>query len=159
MVRFSPGRNLAAGRLILLVFLSAALICLCFGWGPQTPGRVALNCLGIILAGTGVLAVTRGFFTEFTYVIEEADGARGGYQLTVETAIGKRSGVPCRISLDGAVIGAEPVPLKKYRYYPLCSGLKKTVIVPPESRGEYAVVIAADGEFRRALIAFGAEEK
>ncbi len=158
MTRFSPGRNLTAGRLILLLFLSAALICFCFGWGPQTPGRVALNCLGIILAGTGVLTVTRGFFTEFTYIIEESDGARGGYQLTVETAIGKRSGVPCRISLDGAVIGPEHVPVKKYRYYPLCRGLRKTVIVPPESRGEYAVVIAADESFRQALIACGADE-
>ena len=159
MARFSPGRNLTAGRLILLFFLSAALICFCFGWGPQTPLRVALNCLGIILAGTGVLVVTKGFFTEFTYIIEEADGGHGGYQLTIETAIGKRSGIPCRISLDGAVIGPEPVPLKKYRYYPLCRGLRKTVIVPPESCGEYAVVIAADDSFIRALVSFGAEEE
>ena len=157
MARFTPPRRLREGRLALFCAFAAAFVCFCFGFGARTPGGVALNCLGITVAGTAILLCARGFFTEYTYVAEESD-VPGEYDFTVIASLGKRSRTVCRVSLRGCAVSKTRARGKKiYGYYPFFCGLDRYYLDSPEAAGEYLIAIAADAAFVSTLEAAGAE--
>ena len=158
-MKYSPQCRTAAGRLLLLAAYAAAFACFCFGFGPQTPKAVALNCAGIVIAGTGTLVAIRGFFTRYTYFAEESD-APGGYDLVVTAAIGKKERVVCRVSIrDMKITGSAGRGRRVYAYHPFFCGKKICYLDPPEAMGAYLVKVAASDEFIDFLILCGAEKE
>ena len=158
-MKYSPQSGTAAGRILLLVAYAAAFACFCFGFGPQTPLNVALNCVGIAAAGTGTLVAIRGFFTRYTYFAEESD-APGGYDLVVTAALGKKERTVCRVSIRGMKITGEAVRGRRvYAYHPFLCGEKTYYLDPPEAIGAYLVKIAANDEFIDFLTLCGAEKE
>ncbi len=158
-MKYSPPCRTAAGRILLLIAFTAAFTCFCFGFGPQTPKAVALNCAGIVIAGTGTLVAIRGFFTRYTYFAEESD-TPGEYDLVVVAALGKKERTVCRVSIrDAKILEDAGRGRRTYGYYPFFCEEKTYYIDPPEACGAYFVKIAADRTFLDYLIFCGAEKE